>query len=137
MDVYFVGIIIKKLTMKELMSNDFSIKNSKLYVNNNKMGNKPGMLLIWAEWCPHCHSFLPTFKELSKKLGKDFVCASIEHGQFKDNRSLSSSLDFKYFPTLKFFDQSGMIMKTYDGERNMSSILKEICQVYHHCIMYH
>jgi len=121
----------------ELRPSDFSIKNSRLYINGQTTNNKPGMLLIWADWCPHCHAFLPTFQELSEKLGKDFVCASIEHAQFKNNGLLNKALDFEYFPTLKFFDQKGMIMATYNGDRKKSELLREICKVYHHCVEHH
>jgi thiol-disulfide isomerase/thioredoxin len=116
-----------------LTSSDFYSKKGQLYVKN--VSRTPGMLLIWAKWCGHCHRFIPVYEQIAKRLGKEFQCTAIEHSDFKDYNNLVDALDFKYFPTIKFFDQSGRIIGTYEGDRNESSVLQHICKVYHHCIM--
>ena len=121
-------------SIQNLSSSNFNITNNNLYI---KSTNTPGMLLIWASWCGHCHNFLPIYKKICRRLGQDFTCAAIEHSELKENKSLSSALDFKYFPTIKFFDQYGKIIGDYDGERDELSILDSICKMFHHCINYH
>lgn len=116
-----------------LKSSDFTIKGSDVYLN--KCGGKPGMLLIWGDFCGHCHRFAPTFNEISNSIGRSFCCASIESEQLHE--PLSSALKFQGFPTIKFFDQSGRIIGEYNKERKKETILTDICQIYHHCILDH
>ena len=123
------------MSIVSLSSKDFKVQQGGLYVTSPQTKGTPGMLLIWADWCPHCHSFLPTYNQICKQLGKDFKCASIENKSFKESAELTKSLDFKYFPTIKFFDQHGKIIHTYSGDRSASDVLSHICKVYHHCVM--
>ena len=115
-----------------LTKGDFKVNNDGVYVNNI---NTPGMLLIWGDFCSHCHRFLPTFNELCDDLGSDFICSSIESEEITND--LRTALNFKGFPTIKFFDQNGKIIGEYSGSRNKENILEYICDVYHHCYKYH
>jgi len=117
---------------KELQVSNFTIRNNRVYVKN---GFKPGMLLIYATWCGHCRTFKPTYNEICAQLGKDFVCTQIESEQLGKDDTLSSALDFSGFPTIKFFDQTGLIIDTYTGNRSKSDILKSICDTYHYCVL--
>jgi thioredoxin-related protein len=114
-----------------LKANDFTIKGSNVFVKKCK--NKLGMLLIAADFCGHCHRFVDTFNEIYDIVGKDFCMTSIENEELQKLPSLSKSLNFQGFPTIKFFNQSGQIIGEYNKERNKESILQEICKVYHHC----
>ena len=115
-----------------LTKGNFRVNNDGVYVNNI---NTPGMLLIHASWCGHCVRFKPTFNELCDDLGSDFICSSIESEEITND--LRTALNFKGFPTIKFFDQNGKIIGEYSGSRNKESILEYICDVYHHCYKYH
>lgn len=115
----------------KLSQNDFSISRNGVYINKNL--KSPGMLLIFANWCGHCQRFKPTFNELCRQLGNDFHCISIEDTQLQQNDSLIKALNFRGFPTIKFFDQSGKIIGEYNGERSKTELLKHICKVYHYC----
>jgi thiol-disulfide isomerase/thioredoxin len=119
-----------------LKSSSFKINNGNAYVKSNISNGKPGLLLIYANWCGHCQRFKPTFNELCKNLGSDFPCTSIEDSDLDDD-SLKSALNFKGFPTIKFFDQSGKIIGDYKGDRSKQDLLDNICELYHHCIKYH
>lgn len=123
---------IKGVVLKE---KDFTKKLNGVYVNQNKISKKPGMLLIWGDFCSHCHRFLPTFNELYDSIGDDFICSSIESEEITDD--LKNMLSFRGFPTIKFFDQTGRIIKEYNGSREKNDILEHICNVYHHCHYYH
>ena len=119
----------------KLSQNDFAIKKDGLYITKNL--KSPGMLLIFANWCGHCQRFKPTFNQLCQQLGSDFPCTSIEDANLDDD-DLKKSLNFKGYPTIKFFDQSGKIISEYQsGDRSKESLLNHICDVYHHCIKYH
>jgi thiol-disulfide isomerase/thioredoxin len=120
----------------KVKSTNFVVRGNSLYIDTNITNKNPGMLLIWAEWCGHCQRFKPTFSKLQKKLGSSFPMLSLEDNDLTDN-NIKSSLDFRGFPTIKFFDQHGKIMGDYTSDRNESSILKHVCEVYHHCISYH
>ena len=122
-----------------LKGSDFKItQDNTVYVKTN--GN-PGILLVHATWCGHCKHFVPTFKQISQKLNKNSVtypCLAIESEYLnKDGGVLASALGIEGFPTIKFFDQYGKIIGDYNGARDESNILDNICKVYHHCINDH
>lgn len=100
---------------------------------------QPGMLLVWATWCPHCTSFQPTFKDIAASLGDDFTCAAVEESQLRHvDSTIQSALMSNGFPSIKFFDQKGKIIGTYDApSRDKRSVMSYICKVYHHCVQYH
>lgn len=116
-----------------LKSNDFKITPDGIYTKTN--GN-PGLLLVHANWCGHCKHFVPIFQEINKQLNQDsitFPCVAIESEDL--DSKLSAALNIEGFPTLLFFDQSGKIIGNYDGQRDKSSLLKSICNVYHRCMI--
>lgn len=123
------------MPIENIGPNEFYTKDGKLYLKNQN--GVPGMLLIWAHWCGHCQRFKPTYTTLSQQLGNSFRTVAIEESELKKSPELSKALEFQYFPTIKFFDQNGMILGSYEGNRDIPSILKHICEVYHHCIAYH
>ena len=121
-----------------LTTNDFKIQSGNVFINPNKIGRVPGMLLVFANWCGHCKHFIPIFNDISKSLGSSFVCASIESEELKsDGEKLSIALKVQGFPTIKFFDQNGKIIGNYDDNRDKGTILNTICKVYHHCVETH
>lgn len=121
--------------VSNLTVNNFKITQDGVYTKTN--GN-PGMLLVHADWCGHCKHFIPVFRQISQQLNQDsitFPCVAIESEELKaDDGKLSKALNIEGFPTLLFFDQSGKIIGNYDGQRDKSSILKSICNVYHRCM---
>lgn len=124
------------MKITNLTSSDLTIRNSSVFVS--KLNQNPGMLFIWADWCPHCHDFIPTFKELSKILGNEFNCFAIEEKELKKGNNLAQALGVKYFPTLKFFNKNGEVVGDYpsDRKKDKSSVLDYVCKFYHHCVYY-
>ena len=112
----------------KLGSNDINIVNGKAIIPSRR----PGMLLIYADWCPHCHHFIPIFNELCSKLGNDFPLMSVESNEISP--TLNKALGFSGFPTIKFFDQRGNILSDYTGERTVPDILMYICRIYSFCV---
>lgn len=120
-----------------LNASDFKIVENKVYIDTMKTKKTPGMLLIFANWCGHCHRFMPTFNQIENKLGKNFCCASIESNELEGQNKLVSALKFRGYPTICFFDQTGLIINQYDGSRDIQSMMTHICKIYHHCIEKH
>lgn len=121
----------------EITDKDFKIISEKVYIDTKINSGKPGMLLIHADWCGHCKRFQPTFDDLHQKLNSDFPLLSIEDKYLQKNQNLSSALNFRGYPSLKFFDQNGKIIGDYSGDRTKDSLLQHICKVFHHCMEYH
>jgi len=70
--------------------------------------SNPSFTLYYADWCPHCKTVKPLFKDWSKSgfvtiNGKRVELAMIEESQNKDK-----SVPVKGYPT--------MLLKTADGE---------------------
>lgn len=126
-----------ELTGIKLTTNDFISNSNGVYINTNITKKNPGMLFVFANWCGHCHRFMPIFNELQKQLGSDFPLVALEDTELKKNAKLSQDLNVQGFPTIKFFDQRGKIVSDYNKNRDKKTILEHICKVYHHCINYH
>lgn len=117
----------------QLKTTDFNISNPNVSIKNRINNNKPGMLLIYADWCIHCQRFKPVFNKIHSRIGSSFVCASISDDELKNDSKLTESLNVRGYPTIKFFDQDGVITKDYSGKRDSSEILDSICDFYHIC----
>lgn len=120
-----------------LTSNDFKSNSGQVYINTNITKRNPGMILIYASWCGHCHRFMPIFNDLQQQLGSDFPLLALEDAELNKNQQLSRDLNVNGYPTIKFFDQSGKIISDYNKKRDKASLLDHICKIYHHCITYH
>jgi thiol-disulfide isomerase/thioredoxin len=118
--------------MKNLTKQDLVVKNKKVYVNGNISNGKPGMILIWAEWCPHCHRFMPTYKQMSQKLHSQFPCLLIESGELKSE--VSDTLQLSSYPSIYFFDKNGQIIEKYTNTREQNVLLAHVCKIYHRCV---
>ena len=123
--------------IKDITLDDISIIDNKCVINISIIQNTPGIFLIHAEWCGHCKRFLPTYKKLAEMLNKQnelnapFV--ALESEELTDKTKVEK-LNFRGFPTIKFFDQNGVIMdEEYNGDRKADSILQELCDRYHKC----
>lgn len=121
----------------KLTTNDFISNSNGVHINTNITKKNPGMLFVFANWCGHCHRFMPIFNELQKQLGSNFPLVALEDTELKKNSKLSEDLNVQGFPTIKFFDQRGKIVSDYNKNRDKKTILEHICKVYHHCINYH
>ena len=119
---------------KQLKSTDFTILPNQSVKVNVTNGN-PGMLLIWASWCNHCIRFKPVYQDICAQVEKSFGCVSIEDSDISGE--LKTALNFAGYPTIKFFDQKGNIIQDYNGPRTKESILKHVCEVFHHCVNNH
>lgn len=117
--------------MKPLQLTKKNFKNNKINLN------KPGLLLVRANWCGHCVRYMPEYERLAKLFPEngDFLITHIESEELKDSNVKNVLENFvEYYPTLLFFDKRGNIVQRYNGEnRDNSTMLKKICSVYKVC----
>lgn len=121
---------------KNLRTTDLSVVKDDVYVKSNVMNGKPGLLLIWGDFCSHCVKFKPTYIALSAKLNKDsvkFPCLAIESEELKHDQGLSSALNFQGFPTLKVVGKDGKVLGDYNEGRDLETLTKNVCKIYHYC----
>lgn len=74
--------------------------------------NKSFAVLFYAEWCEHCHDFMPTYERVAKKL--DGI-ASVYKTECSKNRNVLDcySYDVSGFPTLHIYNPKGTHEKDY------------------------
>ncbi len=117
--------------MKVLEITDNNFKNQKLNLN------KPGLLLVRADWCGHCKRYMPTFEKLAQMFphNGDFLIAHIESEEVKKPNADKALSNFvEYYPTILFFDKDGNIVQKFNGDReNLPEMLKKICSMYKVC----
>jgi thiol-disulfide isomerase/thioredoxin len=134
---------------KNLKNTDCKIRGSDVYINSSIMNGNPGFLLIYATWCNHCVRFKPVYEQLNAKLNNtsinnkqfggsqqlvNFPCLAIESLELDANPTLSKALKFQGFPTLKAIGKDGKVLGDYKGDRDIVSLLNNVCTFYHHCI---
>lgn len=123
---------------RDLTAVNFKINgDNEVFINKSLIGNKPGMLLIWAKWCGHCIRYKPNYINLARQLGQNFNCMKVEDDVLQGNPQLRECLKYDSYPTIKFFDQNGKIVGTFREERSDNNIKNYICKMYHHCITEH
>jgi len=88
---------------------------------------KKTLVLFYADWCPYCANFKPTFEEMdSNNLQKKAVLVN------EDENSLWDRFNIQAIPTMIAF-QNGKILTRRDAKKgigltraDMESIIKEL-----------
>ncbi len=100
--------------------NNFNITQNGGDVSNKQSGGvpksdkeeqykkKPMLMLFWADWCGHCHHFMPTFEKLNIVKVSD------------KEKDLIEEYKIDGFPTLKLYD--GKKFHEYSGGRDINNI---------------
>jgi len=80
-------------------------------------GSKDVLLEIYAPWCGHCKTLAPVYDELAKAYADkpDLVIAKI------DGTANDFDVEYRGFPTLKFFPAGGEMMD-YEGGRTLDAL---------------
>ena len=83
-------------------------------LNHPQLKGKPGIVMMYADWCPHCSN--PETTGMWKKMGSmvdsqlgwvgAFNCADEANG----NKELSRKLGVQGYPTLMFVSKEGQFM---------------------------
>jgi len=81
-----------------------------------------GMIMVGANWCPHCTSLKPTWKQLYKDSSKDSTIAAIDA---EKSQELVHMLGISGYPTILIVGNNGKL-KEYDGERTLEALKKKL-----------
>ena len=81
----------------------------------------PGMIMIGANWCPHCTELKPIWKQL-KKRAKDHTIAAVDAMK---NRELIHMMGIAGYPTIFIVMNNGNL-KEYSGPRTVDALIKKL-----------
>ncbi len=85
-------------------------------------------LVIYANWCGHCHVFLPVYEKVAHKL-KDANFYKIDGSLFGEKASEYADGNWKqYFPSIHVF-VNGKHLKEYDGPRDDGAFMTECMEI--------
>ena len=106
-----------------LVKKDFKIKNNKIKLINKKFHKKKTLLLFYAPWCSHCKEMIPIWEEVADLFKNIIMIGAINCDDiYNDNDSLKISFGIKYYPVVKYIDESGVI-EDVDQLLNKNDIL--------------
>jgi thiol-disulfide isomerase/thioredoxin len=92
------------------------IKKVSKYEDFKKM---PILFVFTAEWCGHCHHFLPTYAKLKHEYVDDSKLKTINIDE-ANNRELVERYKVDGFPSIKLFD--GKKLHEFNGGRDINNI---------------
>ena len=87
--------------------------------------DKPLLVLFFANWCPHCQMFEPTWKNIVKKLTskRGIQVAEVE---FKNMEHVPTKYKkIRGYPTIQMI-KGGKIVSEYNGLRTEENVLKYV-----------
>jgi len=115
--------LVKELLFKQIIS-----KKNKLHISGSiHKGNKHGLLIVYAPWCPHCVSMVKPLELLGKTLKKEFKLYALNYEQ-PGNKPL---LKIKGYPTMFWISPNGQIKNEYTYGRDINTMYKMICNKTH------
>mgnify|MGYP001176167430 FL=1 len=117
-DVLFVLAII--MILYHFLSN-----RNESFEDYTPSGNEVNFVLFYAEWCPHCQRFEPTWDKLENQLNGTNMNGQTVHIQkidcaMDENSEKCAANGVNGYPTIKCFTQNGV--KEYDGKRDLESL---------------
>jgi thiol-disulfide isomerase/thioredoxin len=119
--------------IQNLNATDFFVRNNQVYINTPLLNNKPFMLLVWANYCGYCHQFMPDYKSLSLQTTR-FNFFAIEAKELDKKKEIGKTLNINGYPTILFGNTKGLIAEDYQGNRDITSLVKKIKAVCKYCI---
>ena len=109
-------------------TNQINIQNNvqhTMHGGNNKKSkyeefkkNKPILMLFHADWCGHCHHFMPTFEKLRNEYVDKNLLNVVKISD--KNTDLISEYQIGGYPTIKLYD--GSKFHDYNDGRDINSI---------------
>jgi len=93
---------------------------------------KSGIVLFYANWCPHCHTVMPVMNELAEKINRekkmnDMMVGAIDCAT-PENDDISDEMGIQGFPTIKIYNR-GDYVGDYNGPREvpfLATLLKKM-----------
>ena len=96
-----------------------SITPSELQNNLGSSGEKR-LILFYADWCPHCTSFKPTWEEVKNSTGSNKMLAIDVGDKSSESSKLMEEYNVNGFPTVILVENtdSGKKIEVYEGNRD-------------------
>lgn len=93
--------------------------------------------LYFANWCGHCHAFVPQWDAFAKKINKEggvvngtkIKVAKFEESQMGGKKALINGKEIRGFPTVKIVvtdDNGKKVEYEYSGKRNADFLYNHI-----------
>jgi thiol-disulfide isomerase/thioredoxin len=73
-----------------------------------------GLVLLWADWCPHCHDYMPTWERLAATPGRTLAMARVQDTD-KAKLPLFAGATIEGFPTVVAVLPGGAQLATFDA----------------------
>lgn len=92
---------------------------------NNLNSSSKKFVLFYADWCPHCTSFKPTWNEVSSVINTDneIKMLSVNVGdRSNDSEELITEFKVNSFPTIVLLNNDNSTVEIYEGNRDKTSI---------------
>lgn len=130
---------IKKQLKNVYYLEDMDISKDGIITGFGKLkNNKPTLVMVYADWCPHCVHFKPEVQkiadEMNTKEGKANIAAIRADGKFSEEekmlakrvRDIFGDKGFRGFPHVSFFDKDGKFKANFEDERTAEALKKFI-----------
>jgi len=88
-------------------------------------GGPVTLVLVWSKTCPHCHTYMPLWKELTRTKSKATNMISMEAPVYQAS-PLSAKKEVSSVPTVLYIDDKGKIQEVEDARNKtlMTNIVK-------------
>ena len=99
--------------------------------NKKKPKDESTIVLVYANWCPHCQTMKPEWNEMKNRLGMDIETIEIEDSDFdkdtkirdiEDNKLKGEHIEIMGYPTM--FKVHNGHTDYYGGSRTASEMIK-------------
>lgn len=91
---------------------------------NTLKDDKYIVYLFYAPWCGACKRFKPVWEQVRRRrregLMREIDCDA--------NPEMAQKYAIRHFPTIRVYDDSGKLIKEYDGDRDEESFEKFVVQ---------
>ena len=120
----------KKKTSKNTKATPVKKKENKTK-KEKKTKDESTIVLIYANWCPHCQTMKPEWNEMKNRLGMDIKTIEIEDSDFdkdmkirdiEDNNLKGEHIEIMGYPTM--FKVHNGHTDYYGGSRTASEMIK-------------
>lgn len=105
MDRETKDIYTKSTGVAELKGKDFKLGKN-VTINDKAFKNKPGLIMFYAPWCPHCKDRAEMWSELAIQFQYVFPITAV-NVEDKNNYELAKKLNIVAYPTVKYVTPKG------------------------------
>jgi len=86
---------------------------------NPAIPEKRAVVLFWAEWCPHCRKYKPTYQKLAK------LSRAVYQLHCPDNEAVCNKFGVRSFPTLMYW-KNGQLEPCSIGRNDIAELKRWI-----------